>query len=132
MSGQGLPAAQRIRRKLEFERVFKRGIRVHGRFMTLFLLPNGGAAARFGVAATRKIGTAVDRNRAKRLSREVFRRKKAAIGLDVVVVPRREMLDASFVTLENDYRAALDRAGRELSSRARDRRHSRPQDDKSV
>jgi ribonuclease P protein component len=132
MSGQGLPAAQRIRRKLEFERVFKRGIRVHGRFMTLFLLPNGGAAARFGVAATRKIGTAVDRNRAKRLSREVFRRKKAAVGLDVVVVPRREMLDASFVTLENDYRAALDRAGRQLSSRARDRRHSRPQDDKSV
>jgi ribonuclease P protein component len=132
MSGQGLPAAQRIRRKLEFERVFKRGIRVHGRFMTLFLLPNGGATSRFGVAATRKIGTAVDRNRAKRLSREVFRRKKAAIGLDVVVVPRREMLDASFVTLENDYRAALDRAGRELSSRARDRRHSRPQDDKSV
>ena len=132
MSGQGLPAAQRIRRKLEFERVFKRWIRVHGRFMTLFLLPNGGAVARFGVAATRKIGTAVDRNRAKRLSREVFRRKKAAVGLDVVVVPRREMLDASFVTLENDYRAALERAGRQLSSRVRDRRHDRPQDDKSV
>jgi ribonuclease P protein component len=132
MSGQGLPAAQRIRRKLEFERVFKRGIRVHGRFMILFLLPNGGAAPRFGVAATRKIGTAVDRNRAKRLSREVFRRKKAAVGLDVVVVPRREMLDASFVTLENDYRAALERARRQLLSQARDRRHSRARDDKSV
>ena len=103
MSGQGLPAARRIRRRLDFERVYKAGTRVHGRFMTLFLLPNGGTAARFGVAATRKIGSAVDRNRAKRLSREVFRRKNAAVGLDVVVVPRREMLDASFASLETDY-----------------------------
>ena len=117
MSGQGLPAARRIRRRLDFERVYKAGTRVHGRFMTLFLLPNGGTAARFGVAATRKIGSAVDRNRAKRLSREVFRRKNAAVGLDVVV-PRREMLDASFASLENDYFAALERGGRQISSSA--------------
>jgi ribonuclease P protein component len=83
--------------------------------MTLFLLPNGGTAARFGVAATRKVGSAVDRNRVKRLSREVFRRKNAAVGLDVVVVPRREMLDASFASLETDYSAALERGGRQLS-----------------
>jgi len=119
MSGQGLPAARRIRRRVDFERVYKAGTRVHGRFMTLFLLPNGGTVARFGVAATRKIGSAVDRNRVKRLSREVFRRKNAAVGLDVVVVPRREMLDASFASLETDYTAALERGGRQLSSPSR-------------
>ena len=48
------------------------------------------------------------RNRAKRLAREVFRRHKLDEGLDVVVVPRREMLDALFTSLEADYRAALD------------------------
>ena len=81
--------------------------------MTVFVLPNDGAAARLGVAATRKIGSSVDRNRAKRLAREVFRRHKMDAGLDIVIVPRREMLDAPFATLESDYLAALERSGRE-------------------
>lgn len=113
MSGQGLAVAERIRRRPEFERVYKDGARVHGRFMTLFVLQNGGTTPRFGVAATRKLGSAVERNRAKRLAREMFRRHKLAAGLDIVVVPRREMLDAPFASLETDYLAVLERHRRE-------------------
>ena len=129
MSGQALPAARRIRRRPEFERVYDAGAKAHGRFMTVFVLPNGGAQPRLGVVATRKIGSSVDRNRAKRLAREVFRRHKMAGGLDIVVVPRREMLDAPFANLEADYRAALQRSGRDSSSsspgRSRRGRHTR-------
>ena len=113
MGGLGLAVAERIRRRPEFERIYKDGARIHGRFMTLFVLPNGGTAPRFGVAATRKIGSAVERNRAKRLAREMFRRHKVAAGLDIVVVPRREMLDAPFASLEADYHAVLERHSRE-------------------
>jgi ribonuclease P protein component len=128
MSGQALPAAERIRRRPEFERVYNAGAKAHGRFMTVFVLPNGGTAPRLGVAATRKIGSSVDRNRAKRLAREVFRRHKMVAGLDIVVVPRREMLDAPFASLEADYHAALQRSGRESSSSSpgRPRRDRRP------
>ena len=134
MSGQALPAAERIRRRPEFERVYNAGSKTHGRFMTVFVLPNGGAVPRLGVAATRKIGSSVDRNRAKRLAREVFRRHKMAVGLDVVVVPRREMLDAPFASLEADYHAALQRSGRRSSSPTPDgpRRRRSPQAAKRV
>lgn len=135
MSGHGLTAAERIRRRPEFERVYSEGARVHGRFMTLFVLSNGGTKPRFGVAATRKMGSAVERNRAKRLAREIFRRHKVAAGLDIVVVPRRDMLDAPFVSLEADYHAALDRSGRERSRPAGGRRapsESRPRRASSV
>ena len=134
MSGQALPAAERIRRRPEFERVYNAGAKVHGRFMTVFVLSNGGAAPRFGVAATRKIGSSVDRNRAKRLAREVFRRHKMASGFDIVVVPRREMLDAPFASLEADYHAALQRSGRNPSpsSPGRPRRSHRPRTAASV
>lgn len=125
MSGQSLPAAERIRRRPEFERVYNTGAKAHGRFMTVFVLPNGGATPRLGVAATRKIGSSVDRNRAKRLAREVFRRHKMAVALDIVVIPRREMLDAPFATLEADYHAALQRSARESPSSARSRRGPR-------
>ena len=63
--------------------------------MTLFVVANGGTVSRLGIAASRKFGAAVERNRAKRLAREVFRRHKITTGLDVIIVPRREMLDAS-------------------------------------
>jgi ribonuclease P protein component len=85
--------------------------------MTVFVVENGGRASRLGIAATRKMGAAVERNRAQRLARELFRRHKIDAGLDVIIVPRREMVDAPFATLEADYLATLERRGQ--SSRAR-------------
>jgi ribonuclease P protein component len=112
---EALPRAARVRRRPEFERAYDTGTRIHARFMTVFVVPNGGSLSRFGVAATRKLGSAVERNRAKRRARDLFRRHKLAAGLDIVIVPRREMLDAPFVSLEADYLAALDRRHREPS-----------------
>ena len=109
MTAEGLAPHERIRRRPEFERVYSEGVRVSGRFMTLFLLANGRPTQRCGVAATRKLGPAVERNRAKRLAREIFRRHKIAPGYDIVIVPRREMLDAPFASVEADYDRALER-----------------------
>jgi len=107
-----LGSAERLTRRSEFQRAFDRGNRIPGRFMTLLVVPNDLQVARLGIVATRKLGSAVTRNRAKRLIREVFRRNKPAPGVDLVVLPRRELLDASFSTLEADYRALLRRPSR--------------------
>ena len=100
---------ERIRRRPEFKQVYERGVRIHSRYSTVFLLPNGTDVGRLGIAATRKLGGAVQRNRAKRLIREVFRRNKIAPGFDVVVVPKRDLLDASLSTLEADYCTLVER-----------------------
>jgi len=107
--GRGLAPAERIRRRPEFERVYNEGARISGRFMTVFLLATDRPGPRLGVAATRKMGNAVERNRAKRLAREIFRRHKIAAGYDIVIVPRRDMLDASFASLEADYDRVMER-----------------------
>ena len=121
---------ERVRRRADFEHIYAHGAKRHGRFMTMFVLPREHAAesgpSRFGVAATRKLGGAVVRNRAKRLSRELFRRHKPDAGLDVIVVPRREFLAADFPSLERDYVVLLSgRGGRDGGPRRRSPRGSR-------
>jgi ribonuclease P protein component len=101
--------AERIRRRAEFQEVYSRGLKAHSRYATVFLLPNELGVGRLGIAATRKLGDAVRRNRAKRLIREVFRRNKIARGFDIVIVPKRDLLDASLDALEADYRHLLAR-----------------------
>ena len=105
----GLRLNERIRRRIEFKQVYEKGTRVHGRYSTIFVLPNSLGVGRLGIAATKKLGGAVQRNRAKRLIREIFRRNKIATGHDVIVVPRRELLEASLTAIESDYRSTLER-----------------------
>src|ERR1700704_4084328 len=104
-----LRACERIRRRADFQQAYEHGARVHGRYSTLFILPNKLDVGRLGIAATKKLGGAVQRNRAKRLIREVFRHNKIAPGFDVVVVPRRGLLETSLTILEADYRISLER-----------------------
>jgi ribonuclease P protein component len=104
-----LRACERIRRRADFQQAYDHGARVHGRYSTLFILPNKLDVGRLGIAATKKLGGAVQRNRAKRLIREVFRHNKIAPGFDVVVVPKRDLLQASLTVLEADYRSTLER-----------------------
>ena len=84
--------------------------------MTMFTRERDAGGARLGIAATRKMGAAVERNRAKRLVREVFRHHKPAGAIDVVVVPRREILDAPYENVEAEFRSLLSRTP---STRAR-------------
>jgi len=57
----------------------------------LFVRPNGLSLARIGIIASKRVAPrAVDRNRAKRLVREVFRKLRHRLeGVDVVVELRR-------------------------------------------
>ena len=103
---------EHVRRRADFEQVYEGGAKVSGRYMTMFVAPNSVGTARLGVAATRRLGGAVVRNRAKRLTRELFRHQKPAASLDVIVVPRREFLDAPYPSLAREFGALLDRSAR--------------------
>lgn len=102
--------AEHVRKRAEFELIYQTGSKRSGRLMTLFTLERGAGAARLGIAATRKMGGAVERNRAKRVVRDVFRHHKPAGAIDVVVIPRREMLDAPYARVEAEFRSLLSRS----------------------
>ena len=121
-SSPGFPRQRRIRKRREFSSVFDSGQRIHGRFFTFLLLPTTLDRSRLGIVASRKIGGAVQRNRAKRLIREMFRtevRLSSTGAIDLVVIPRRELLDAEFQAALQDFRNTVRRGLDRVSSSRR-------------
>lgn len=106
---QKFPRSGRIHRRPEFQHAYDRGRKVHGRFMTMFVLPNELGTSRLGVSATRKLGGAVVRSRAKRRVRELFRTGPAPGSVDLVIVPRPALVDAPWSELQEEYRDLLKR-----------------------
>ena len=114
----GFGPAEHVRKRADFELIYKTGFKRSGRLMTMFTREREAGPSRLGIAATRKMGAAVERNRAKRLVRELFRHNKPGTALDVVVVPRRQILEASYERIEAEYRSLLSARRRSVSANA--------------
>lgn len=72
--------------------------------------PDGGDMIRAGFTATKKIGNAVTRNRAKRRLREAAREKLPALGRpghDYVLIARQSTVGRGFKDLLADLETAL-------------------------
>ena len=109
-------ADARLRSRREFTAVQQHGRRIAARTLTLLAIPNALGHDRLGIVASRRMGGAVARNRAKRRIREVFRQRdrnaRAADGrraLDLVVIARREAATAPFAEIEKELVTAIGR-----------------------
>jgi ribonuclease P protein component len=108
------PSKARLKVRREFTAVQDAGRRVSSKFMTVLAQPNGGTHDRLGIIASRRLGGAVARNRAKRVLRDVFRRQSSlmpapARSLDLVVIPRTDLLDAPVAVIETEFASAVRR-----------------------
>ena len=89
----------------------------------LIWAPGATEWARLGITASRKVGNAVSRNRAKRLIREAFRRNKGSLppATDLVIIARSALPTASYLEVE---RALLTWAGRQREKKGSECRDS--------
>ena len=101
---EGFGKAARLRKPSEFQRVHQQGTKRVGKFCVVYACPSGLTHARLGLAVSRKVGNAVQRNRAKRWFREIFRRHQGALapGMDLVIHARPRIVTASFAEVKVD------------------------------
>ena len=68
--------------------------------------------SRIGISVGKRFGNAVQRNRAKRLCRELFRLNQYLLptGVDIIFLPRKRLLDAKWPALVE----TILRAGKEI------------------
>lgn len=87
---------RRLSRSGEFDRVYRDGSSSATRHLVLYSFPReqeGDAGVRLGVSASRKVGSAVERNRVKRTLREAFwsLSERLPADHDFVLVARAEI-----------------------------------------
>jgi ribonuclease P protein component len=92
----------RLRKSADFKRVRRLGKSYAHPFLVLIKHPNQEGISRFGVAAGRSIGNAVERNRAKRRLREIIRPRisRITVGWDIVFLARHSIHNATHAELQ--------------------------------
>src|ERR1700761_4325131 len=112
-------ATCRLRKHADYQSVYKASRKQFGKQMSYFFLlrrmpceePNTGcdgtlapAAPRVGLTVPKAMGNAVERKRIKRRMREAVRSQLALLQtpVDVVLHPRRSVIDLDFTTLERE------------------------------
>lgn len=92
--------------------MYSKGRRVPGRLFIGYVLFRERGPLRVGVVASRRVGDAIRRNRAKRRLREVFRKNKPAgsIAADVVLIARGAIIEARFEEIDRAYVRGVGRA----------------------
>jgi ribonuclease P protein component len=111
MEGGQRQAPLFLKRSRDIQRIKKNGRRVSTGLFNLQICSGTDGATMFGVVVGRRFGTAVRRNRAKRLFRELGRSVQTTLipGYVFLVFPKRDCLTSPFVELQNQWRSTLQR-----------------------
>ncbi|MBW2485081.1 MAG: ribonuclease P protein component [Deltaproteobacteria bacterium] len=101
MSTLELPKTYLLRKKSDYDNVYRHGKRVHGENFSLILAPNNSDHNRLGISIHGQLKGAAKRNRIKRVIREFFRLNKDFIQeksstscelpfMDIIITVRKD------------------------------------------
>src|SRR4051812_32161909 len=124
-----LPKSRHLRSPAEFAAVYDAKVREARGPLLIYAMPNTLRYPRIGLSTSRKVGTAVRRNRIRRLLREAFRLMQHDLpcGYDLVVVVRphepllladyQRSLSGAAVKLHNAWQRRRAPGGEELEQK---------------
>lgn len=102
-----------LRRKSDFSALYNKGKSIGDRYVVLFYKKNGLNYTRKAFLASKKVGNAVKRNRARRLLKESVRNleKNLSPGYDYIFIARNTITNAKCPDVQRSVASAIKRSG---------------------
>ena len=102
-----------LRFKKDFDRLYKKGRSTGDKYVVVFHIANGREYSRRAFLASKKVGGAVARNRARRLMKEGFRKIESEVlaGRDILFIARNGAASAGGKDVEFSIKRALGKCG---------------------
>ena len=115
LSRQGLESPERLRGERLFKKICRKGCAYEGKRLTLSWLANELPMNRIGIFTGRiRIKSSVERNRLKRICREIYRLNKDKLkeGFDLIIIPKSlPQGRVDFWDLQNEFLGLIEKAG---------------------
>jgi ribonuclease P protein component len=96
---------QKLKKSEEFRYVFTVGTKKEGKYFVLYMAPKEQAGNRVGFIVKKNVGNAVQRNRIKRILREICwnRCNHLLSSYDIVIMARKKIMNARFKEIEIEF-----------------------------
>lgn len=102
-----------IKENYEFRRLYHRGKSAATPYLVIYAMKTKRRVNRIGLTVSAKLGCAVERNRVKRLLREVYRlhENEISVSYDFIIVARSRMVGATYAQTEKAFLRAMKQLG---------------------
>ena len=109
----GMRNTAMLKENRDFRRIYKKGRACVGREVVVYCLKNRSPRNRIGITTGKKLGNAVERNRAKRIIRESYRllEGRTQTGWDFVFVARSRALRIKMDEMKRTMANLFEKAG---------------------
>lgn len=107
-----LKRVNRLKKRYQFNYVYKNGSHVSSNAMVLYFLPSKTKSIKVGFAVTKKLGKATVRNLVRRRLREIVRISLPNLkqNYNIILVARENILNFSFDELQKEYNTLIKKA----------------------
>jgi len=111
-TGSGLMRSeQRLTKPHQYASVYDKGSSWTSDLLVIRALPNGLTVSRYGLSVSKRVGSAVTRNRMKRLLREILRTAPLIPSWDIVFIVRPVAAGSDYAGVKKSAYGLLSRAG---------------------